>query len=129
VGVSSSNISTHSRIRTHNVECDTDAQEETLYTCPSNCRSHVSLVFVVNTGGNVTVDVEFNRAPATQTTLGVDSHMHILGGKNMSAEEYIQFTGAEMVMEPGDTITVTATGTTPHVDVMCTVEEFFLLPG
>lgn len=87
------------------------------------------MIFVVNDGGTVTVDVEFNRASATQTTLGVDPHMHILGSKSMSASEYIQFTGGEMVMEPGDTITTTATGTDPHVDVMCTVEEFFLLPG
>lgn len=127
--MSSANISTHSRIKTHNVECDTDEQEETLYTCPSNCRSHVSMVFVTNTGGTVSVDVEFNRASATQTALGVDAHMHILGGKNMSTGDYIQLTGGEMIMEPGDTITVTADGTTPHVDVMCTVEEFFLVPG
>jgi hypothetical protein len=127
--VSSANISTHSRIKTHNVECDVDGQEETLYTCPSNCRGHVSMMFVVNTGGTVTVNVEFNRASATQTNLGVDAHMHILGGKNMSTGEYIQLTGGEMIMEPGDTITVTADGTTPHVDAMCTVEEFFLIPG
>jgi hypothetical protein len=34
-----------------------------------------------------------------------------------------------MVLEPGDTVTVTADGTTPTVDVIATVEEFFLIPG
>lgn len=114
---------------TVNVECDTDEAEETLYTCPANCRAHVSMLHIVNSGGTVTVDVEFNRASATQTKLGVDAHAHILGGKNMSAGDFIQFIGAEMVMEPGDTLTITADGTTPHVDAMATVEEFFVIPG
>jgi hypothetical protein len=127
--LSSANISTHSRIKTHNVTCDVDEQEETLYTCPANCRSHVSMFHIVNYGGTVSVDVTFNRASATQTNLGVDSVAHILGSKNMSSGDYIQFTGAEMVMEPGDTIKLTADGTTPTVDAMCTVEEFFTVPG
>ena len=123
------NVTTRSRMKTVNVECDTDEQVETLYTCPANCRSHVSMLHLVNTGGNVTVDVSFNRASSTQTNLGVDAHAHILGGKNLTAGDYIQFLGAEMVMEPGDTITVTADGSTPHVDVLATVEEFFTVPG
>ena len=127
--MSSGNIFTHSRMKTVNVECYVDGQEETLYTCPANCRAHVSMLFTVNTGGNVTVNIEFERASATQTNLGVDPHMHILGGKNMTTGEFIQFTGGEMIMEPGDSITVTADGSTPHVDTMATVEEFFKVPG
>lgn len=127
--MSSSNIASHSRLQTHNVTCDVDEQEETLYTCPANCRSHVSMFHIVNYGGTVSVDVTFNRASATQTALGVDSVAHILGSKNMSSGDYIQFTGAEMIMETGDTIRITADGTTPTVDAMCTVEEFFILPG
>jgi len=84
---------------------------------------------IVNYGGTVSVDVTFNRASATQTNLGVDSIAHILGSKNMSSGDFIQFTSAEMVMEPGDTIKLTADGSTPTVDAMCTVEEFFLIPG
>ena len=87
------------------------------------------MIHIVNYGGTVTVDVTFNRAAATQTKLGVDPVSHILGGKNMSTGDYIQFIGAEMVMEPGDTIKVVADGTTPTVDVMCTAEEFFVVPG
>jgi hypothetical protein len=122
-------VVTNSRKITVNVECDTDGVEETLYTCPSNCRAHASMMHVVNTGGNVSVDVALNRSIATQTKLSVDAHAHILGGKNMTTGEYIQFTGGEMVMEPGDTINVTADGSTPHVDAMMTIEEFFGVTG
>lgn len=98
-------------------------QEETLYVCPSNCRSHMNLLYVTNTGGASTdVDVEFNRADG--------SHVHILGSKNISATEFIQWSGAYIVIEPGDTITFIPSGNnSPHVDVMATVEEFFLPVG
>ena len=126
---SGTNISTNSRILTVNKKCDTDEAVETLYTCPANCRGHVSMLHLVNSGGTVTVDVVFNRASASQTKFNSDSLAHILGGKNMSTGDYITFTGAVMVMEPGDTITCTADGTTPDVDIMATVEEFFTIPG
>ena len=125
----SNNVTTKSRFKTVNLRCDTDEQEETLYTCPANCRSHMSMLHLVNAGGTVTVDVEFNRSSATQSALGVDASVHILGGKNMSTGDYIQFLGAVMVMEPGDTVTVTADGSTPTVDVLATLEEFFVTPG
>lgn len=98
-------------------------QEETLYVCPSNCRSHMNLLYVTNTGGASTdVDVEFNRADG--------SHVHILGSKNISASEFVQWSGAYIVIEPGDTITFIPSGNnSPHVDVMATVEEFFLPVG
>ena len=125
----SNNVVTNSRFKTVNVRCDTDEAVETLYTCPANCRAHMSMLHLVNAGGTVTVDVEFNRSAATQAALGVDASVHILGGKNMSTGDYVQFLGAVMVLEPGDTVAVTADGTTPTVDVIATVEEFFVVPG
>ena len=109
-----------SRMRTVNVECTVDAQEETIYTCPANCQAHMSLLFFSNVGGTVTVDVEFDRADGT--------HQHIVGGKNMGTGEYVQFSDGIVVMEPGDVFHITANGATPHVDAMVTVEEFFLTP-
>jgi len=47
----------------------------------------------------------------------------------MSTGDYIQFTGAEMVLEAGDSVTIVADGTTPDVTAMLTVEEFFTVPG
>lgn len=127
--MASNNITTRSRVKTVNVTCDTDEQVETLYTCPANCRAHASMMHVVNNGGTVSVDANFVRASSTQTNLGVDASAHILGGKNMSTGDYIQFTGAEMVLEAGDSVTITADGTTPDVTAMLTVEEFFKVPG
>lgn len=123
------NVTTNSRMITVNRRCDTNAQLETLYTCPANCRSHVSMLHVVNFNGTVTIDITFNRVSATQTKLGVDAQAHILGSKNMSQGDFVQFLGAEMVMEPGDTIKIVATGSTAQVDAMATVEEFFTIPG
>jgi len=83
----------------------------------------MNLLYVTNTGGASTdVDVEFNRADG--------SHVHILGSKNISASEFVQWSGAYIVIEPGDTITFIPSGNnSPHVDVMATVEEFFLPVG
>lgn len=108
------------RARTYNVECTVASQEYTLYTCPDNCRAQMVLLYVTNASGTTaTVNVEFDRADT--------SHVHILGSKNMANGDFIQWSGSYIVLEPGDIMHVTVTGTaTPHVDVMCTVEEYFL---
>jgi len=128
------NTSKNSRFRTVNAQADTTGQEETVYKCPSNCRSMVELLFIKNvSSGNVTVDVELNRNDSVTdngTGQGNAPHMHILGSKNMSVGDFIQFADGFMVLEPEDTITMSATGTgTIHVDTMVTVEEFFLPVG
>ena len=98
-------------------------QEETLYVCPNNCRAHMNLLYVTNTGAASTdISVEWVRADG--------SHVHILGGKNISSSEFIQWSGAYIVLEPGDIITFTPSGSNdPHVDVMATVEETFVPVG
>ena len=81
------------------------------------------MLMVTNVAGNNTVRCRFNRAAD-------GSKMAILGSKNMAVGEYVLFTGAEMIMEPGDTITMTPTGSgTVEVDTMATIEEFFTVPG
>ena len=128
------NTNKNSRFRTVNVQADTTGTEETVYTCPSNCRAMVELLYISNvSSGNATVDVEFNRND-TVTDNGTGqanaSHMHILGSKNMASGDFIQFDEGFIVLEPEDTITITATGSgTIHVDAMVTVEEFFLPVG
>lgn len=106
------------RAKTYNVECTVDGQEYNLYTCPDNCRTHMVLLFVVDVLGNVTVDVEWDRADG--------SHAHVLGSKNMTAGEYVQLSDGYIVLEPGDQVNVTVAGTTFHTDAFCTVEEYFL---
>lgn len=108
------------RSKTYNIACTVRDQEYTLYTCPDNCRSHMNLLYIAN-GSTTTpaISVEWERADG--------SHMHILGDKNLTAGEFIQWSGAYIVFEPGDRIIATPTShASPHVDILCTVEEYFL---
>ena len=115
------NIAKNTRVRTVNVEATVDEQVYTLYTCPANCRAMMSLLFLTNVGGNVNVDVEWERTDG--------SHAHIVGGKNLTTGELVQFSDGYLVFEPGDYMTVVADGTNPHVDFLATVEEIFLPVG
>ena len=117
------NTSKSPRIRTVNATGLVRDQEETLYVCPANIRSYMSLLYVTNTGSAATdISVEWNRADG--------SHVHILGSKNISSSEFIQWSGAYIVFEPGDNITFTPSGSNdPHVDIMATVEEVFTSLG
>jgi len=107
------------RTRSTNVTATVENEEVNIYTCPPNVRAHMSLLYVKNvSGGNCTVDVEWDRADST--------HAHILGDKNIGNGEYIQWSGAFIVLEPGDEINLTPSSqATPHIDAFCTVEEFF----
>lgn len=95
---------------------------ETLYECPANCRARVPLVYIVNVNGTVSVTFEWYRAADT-------THYFILSGKNLSTGEFIQLSDGYIVLEPGDKLEVTPTGTTPQVDAVCTVEEIFIPVG
>jgi hypothetical protein len=113
------NSSQTGRARTVNISSTVEDQTDTLYTCPANVRAYMSLLFVKNiSGGNCTVDIEWDRADGT--------HAHILGDKNMGNGEFIQFSDGFIVFEPGDALTVTPSSqAAPHIDTFATVEEFF----
>lgn len=98
-------------------------QEETLYVCPQNCRAHMNLLYITNTGGASTdVSVEWYRND--------ESVLHILGGRNINDTDFIQWSGAYIVLEPGEEMRFTPSGNNnPHVDVLATVEEFFIPVG
>ena len=105
------------------VSCEVEDQQETLYTCPANCRAEVTMLFVVNANGNTTVSATWYDSSATEA-------YNILGGKNMTAGEYILLTGATLVLEPGDEIRVTpSANASPNIDAMCTVTETFVPVG
>ena len=109
-----------SQSKTYNVACTVQNQVYTLYRCPPNCRSYMHLLYIANaTTTTPAITIEWERADG--------SHMHIIGDKNMTAGEFIQWSSAYIVFEPGDYITATASAhASPHIDVLCTVEEFFL---
>lgn len=104
------------------IACTTDAQRETLYECPANCRARVPLVFITNVNGTVSIAFEWYRAEDT-------THYYIISGKNLSTGEFIQLSDSYLVLEPGDKLEVTPTGSTPQVDALCTVEEIFIPVG
>lgn len=111
------------RTRSEAVSCETENQLETLYTCPANCRAEVTMLFVVNANGNTTVNAFWYRNSLSDS-------FNILGGKNMTAGEYILLTGATLVLEPGDELRVMPTGNaSPNIDAMCTVTETFIPVG
>ena len=100
------------------IACTVSGTRETLYECPSQCRARVPLVFITNANGTASVNFEIYKADVT-------THFFIIGGKNMSTGDFIQLSDAYIVLEPGDKLEVTATGSTPRVDALCTVEEVF----
>lgn len=103
-------------------EFTTTTVRETLYECPANCRARVPLVYIVNANGNVSVTFEWYRAADT-------THYYIISGKNLSTGESIQLSDGYIVLEPGDKLEVTPTGSAPRVDALCTVEEIFIPVG
>ena len=114
----------NSRTKSEIIACTTDAVAVTLYTCPANAKAHMNLLFITNAAAAASdVDVKWYRAADTTSYF-------IIGGKNLSQGEFIQFDGgAFIVLEAGDYITIepsnTSGGGSPVIDVFCTVEEFF----
>ena len=110
-----------SRVISYTTECTVEDAVETIYTCPANCRALMHLLFITNPNGNTSISVLWNRADPAH------DDVYVIGGKNMTSGEYIKFDGSYIVMEPGDTMTLTPTGnSSPRIDAICTVEEIFL---
>lgn len=129
----------NARTRSVAVHCITDATNFKLYTCPANCKTHISLLFITNAGtaaSDVTVDWLMkarNLPTSTSDTPVTDELVHIIGGKNLGVGEYIKFDGSFIVLEPGDYLRAqadnTGGGASPDVDVFITYEEFFFSAG
>jgi hypothetical protein len=129
----------NARNRSVAVHCIVDGTNYKLYTCPANCKTHVSLLFITNAGtaaSDVTVDWLMkarNLPTATSDTPVIDELVHIIGGKNLGVGEFIKFDGSFLVLEPGDYLRAqadnTGGGATPDVDVFITYEEFFFSGG
>jgi hypothetical protein len=101
------------------VICDTEDQVETLYTCPANCRSEVTMLFCVNANGNTSALAKWYKSDTAE-------EYNLIGGKNLGTGDYVLLTGATLVLEPGDQIRCVATGNaSPTLDYMCTVTETF----
>ncbi len=110
------------RARTPIVKCEVSATRTTFYTCPPNCRAKIPLVYIVNVNGNVTITFEIYKAES-------DSYFYIVAGKNFSTGESLQLSDGYIVLEPGDQLVFTCTGSTVDVDALCTAEEMFIPVG
>ena len=112
------------RVISDHAVCIVGGQKYNIYTCPANCRAEVSMLMITNsTGSTITVTVEWydsNRA----------EDVRILGSKSLGNGDYVLFTGATLVLEPGDRLDITAgTSGTIRVDGLCTVTETFIPVG
>jgi len=121
-------IAKFSRTKSEIIACTTDDVAVTVYTCPANARAHMNLLFTTNASAQST-DIEIKWYRASKAT-----SYFILGAKNLASGEFIQFNGeAFIVLESGDYIAVkpsaTSAAASPVVDVLCTVEEFFIPVG
>ena len=118
------NVTRPSRFKSYGKHAEVDDQRETIYTCPSNSVSYMSLVFVSNGTANAS-DVLIQWYDASET-----SRITIVGSKNLSGGEFLQLSSAFLVLEPGDRLEITpsntAGGNNPDIGVITTVEEVFL---
>jgi len=116
------------RTQSFHTSATTEDVAATLYTCPANCRAEVTMLLITNVNGNTTVNV--NWVDADNPFDATDLSAAILGSKNMTIGEYILFTGATLVLEAGDSLTITPTSNaTPHIDGLSTVTEIFIPVG
>jgi hypothetical protein len=101
---------------------NTGTTTEDVYVCPPNCTSEITFIHVVNGGsGNVDVEVAWY--------VSADSYSsHFLKGKNISAGEYLSFNDIDIILKPGDKITVTP-ASAGHLDTIITATEVFSSTG
>jgi hypothetical protein len=110
------------RARTPIVKCTVSGTRTTFYTCPPNCRAKIPLVYIVNANGTVNINFEVYKADS-------DTHFFIVSGKNFALGESLQLSDSYIVLEPGDKLVITCTGSTIDVDALCTAEETFIPVG
>ena len=94
----------------------TAGADNIIYTCPSKYIARMVLLFVTNHGsGNRTITIQWYDSSAGQS-------YYIVGGYTLSAYGYLKLDGSYLVLNPGDTLTITPeAGST--IDAAITVEE------
>ena len=101
---------------------NTGTTVETVYTCPANCVAEITFIHIVNGGGSTnTVEVEWYVFADTYTS-------HFLKGKSINAGDYVTFSEIDLVLQSGDEIRVTPSGS-GHIDTILTVTETFVPIG
>lgn len=110
------------RERSTHISCTTSGTRVTLYECPSQCRARVPLIYVTNINSHSTLNIEVYKAATT-------SRFFLVSARPVAISDFVQFSGNYIVLEPGDRVEVTITGTTPRADATATIEEIFRPTG
>lgn len=95
-----------------------DAATTTVYTCPNNFTSKVTLVFISNrTNGNVVVKLMWN-----DVSNGLPHN--VLTAYTIGGYSFLQLSDAYLVLNSGDSLTV-ETPSGANIDVIISCEEYF----
>ena len=106
-----------SRLRSFGKTID-GAATTTVYSCPNNFTSKVTLVFISNrTNGNVVVQLEWD-------DVSNGGPHNILSAYTIGGYQFLQLSDAYLVMNSGDSLRVT-TQSGAQIDVIVSCEEFF----
>lgn len=106
-----------SRLRSFGSTID-GAATTTVYTCPANFTSKVTLVFISNrTNGNVVVRLSWDDAS------NGDAH-NILSAYTIGGYNYLQLSDGYIVLNSNDRLEV-ETQSGANIDVIVSCEEFF----
>lgn len=94
------------------------AATTTVYACPPNFTSKVTLVFISNrTNGNVVVKLMWN-----DVTNGAPHN--ILTAYTIGGYSYLQLSDAHLILNSGDSLSVETLGGA-NIDVLVSCEEYF----
>jgi hypothetical protein len=86
----------------------------TILTVPSGYIAYWSLLFIANHGGSTnSATVYWDKASGTD--------LYIIDDKNITSKDYIQFTDALLVMQPGDSIKAQI-GSIGNFGIACTID-------
>ena len=106
-----------SRLRSFGKTID-GAATTTVYSCPNNFTSKVTLVFISNrTNGNVSVQLEWD-------DVSNGGPHNILSAYTIGGYSFLQLSDAYLVLNSGDSLRVT-TQSGAQIDVIVSCEEFF----
>ena len=92
----------------------TSTDKDTLYTIPVKNAGLWQMAYVISTGGTNTPSVYWYDASANAEYL-------VLSGKNLSAGEFVLLNQAEVVLQEGDQIRISQSGTS-SVTYIFTIE-------
>jgi len=90
----------------------------TIYTCPPNFTAIIKEIFLTNVDGSAAVD-----ATLKYTETSASANFSLLSKKSISADSYLRFNDAFIVLESGDILKAQA-GAANDLEVTVFIEEF-----